>query len=83
MELREQLRFKGEREFQERNRVPEWAHAEHLEMNEPLKKLWIYPDSFYEKKSSNIVISFFREIRRFRKMQRKHVIIFHNAEAMS
>lgn len=42
MFIREQQYFMEARESQERNRVPEWAHAEHLEMNVPLKELWTY-----------------------------------------
>lgn len=46
MDFRDQLRYMGERDFQERNRVPEWVRAERMEMTVPLNDLWKYPDSF-------------------------------------
>lgn len=80
MDIREQIRFMEEREFQELNRIPEWARAEHMERNVPLKELWRYPDSsgFRE----NLVLTIFRKIIGFRKMK-KNVIICHSAEEMN
>lgn len=83
MDIREPLRFMEEREAQGRNRVPEWVHAEHLEMNVPLKELWTYPDSLNVKNSNNVIICILRKIRGFRKMKRKHEIICHSAEEMN
>lgn len=79
MDYREKIYFAIEKERQERNKVPVWAQAEHMEQSVPLKELWNYSDSFEPaKKPAGTLL---RRIKGFRK--KKTVDFCHGAEELS
>ena len=81
MDIRQGIRFMEESRDRDLAEVPEWAHAEHMEMSTPLKELWRYPDSFARENS--IIKRLISNMRGFRNMKRKNVIICHSAEEMN
>lgn len=81
MVIGEQIHFTGERKLLNLKRIPEWAHAEHMEMAVPLKELWKYSDAF--KRKNSIISEIIRRMRGLWKMKRENVIICHSAEEMN
>lgn len=47
MDFKEQFRYMDRISIDERDSLPEWVRAEHMERSVPLKELWKYPGIIY------------------------------------
>ncbi len=80
MDFKEQFRYMDRISIDERDSLPEWVRAEHMERSVPLKELWKYPGVLETK--TGIMEHFTRWWKRRRVSKKKYEIRCSSSEEM-